>query len=74
MEIVHSVLETGGLFLLHTIGAADKKGTVDPWINKYIFPNSELPSLEAISSSIDGLFTMEDFFFRSRIFLIKLAI
>lgn len=60
MEIVHSVLDTNGIFLLHTIGANDSKGTVDPWINKYIFPNSQLPTLETISHSIDGLFVMED--------------
>lgn len=60
MEIVHSVLEDSGLFLLHTIGAGNSKGTIDPWINKYIFPNSQLPTMETISSSINGLFVMED--------------
>jgi len=34
--------------------------TTDPWTNKYIFPNSMLPSIKHIGASIEQLFVMED--------------
>ena len=34
--------------------------SVDPWINKYIFPNGMLPSIKQLSQSMEGLFVMED--------------
>lgn len=60
MKMVNKNLKDGGLFLLHTIGAS-KSGTVtDPWIHKYVFPDSLLPSPSQISSAADGLFVLED--------------
>lgn len=60
MEMVQSVLNPGGLFLLHTIGGNTSGKTTDPWIDKYIFPGSMLPSIKQIAKSIEGLFVMED--------------
>ena len=60
MKTVHDVLEDNGLFLLHTIGSSKSLVTTDPWIKKYIFPNSMLPSIAQIGKSIEGLFVMED--------------
>src|SRR3989344_6698231 len=60
METVHDVLKDSGLFLLHTIGSSKSLVTTDPWIRKYIFPNSMLPSIAQIGKSIEGLFVMED--------------
>ncbi|MBI2475595.1 cyclopropane fatty acyl phospholipid synthase [Candidatus Uhrbacteria bacterium] len=60
MEIVHKALNDDGLFLLHTIGGNRSVHSTDPWIEKYIFPNSMLPSINQISKSIEGLFVMED--------------
>ncbi|OGY60898.1 MAG: hypothetical protein A3F99_00215 [Candidatus Colwellbacteria bacterium RIFCSPLOWO2_12_FULL_43_11] len=60
MKIVHNVLKDGGLFLLHTIGSSRSLVDTDPWIQKYIFPNSMLPSIAQIGKSIEGLFVMED--------------
>lgn len=60
MEIVRSVLDTDGLFLLHTIGGHYSTSDIDPWIAKYIFPNSMLPSVTQIGRAIEGLFVMED--------------
>ncbi len=34
--------------------------TTDPWIDKYIFPNSMLPSIMQISKAVEGLFVIED--------------
>jgi len=60
MKKIHSLLETKGLFLLHTIGRNTSLSTTDPWIEKYIFPKGMLPSIKQIAGSIEGLFVMED--------------
>ena len=60
MEMVHNSLNTGGLFMLHTIGGNGPSAAGDPWIDKYIFPNGILPSIAQIGNSIEGLFVMED--------------
>ena len=59
-EVARSCLADEGLFLLHTIGSDETVHTMDPWIGKYIFPNSMLPSAAQISAAIDGLFIIED--------------
>ncbi len=60
MEIVHGMLKPQGIFVLHTIGSNKTTSVTDPWINKYIFPNSHLPSISQIGKSIEKLFVMED--------------
>jgi len=60
MSVVSKNLKDGGLFLLHTIGGNISAKANDPWIDKYIFPNSTLPSIKQIGKSIEGLFVMED--------------
>ena len=60
MNVVSRCLKDSGLFLLHTIGSNQSTTNTDPWIEKYIFPNSMLPSIAQISKSIEKLFVMED--------------
>lgn len=60
MHIVHRCLRNDGIFLLHTIGNNESTFSVDPWIGKYIFPNSLIPSMTQISESIENLFVIED--------------
>ena len=60
METVHKALKPGGLFLLHTIGSNESVCVGNPWISTYIFPNSHLPSISQIGTSIEHLFVMED--------------
>ncbi len=60
MQVVHRCLKSGGLFLLHTIGGNRSVQSTDPWIAKYIFPNSMLPSARQITDAAEGLFVMED--------------
>ena len=50
----------GGLFLLHTIGGNRSVASTDPWIARYIFPNSMLPSAKQIGTAIEGRFVIED--------------
>jgi cyclopropane-fatty-acyl-phospholipid synthase len=54
------VLKPGGLFLLHTVGSNVSVRRNDRWFDRYIFPNSMLPSIAQIGRAIEGLFTMED--------------
>lgn len=60
MEVAHKCLVDDGLFLLHTIGKNRRDTPPDPWIDRYIFPNGELPTIEQIGRACDGLFVMED--------------
>jgi cyclopropane-fatty-acyl-phospholipid synthase len=60
MKVVKRCLRADGLFLLHTIAGNTSARSVDPWISKYIFPNSMLPSAKQISSAAEGLMVLED--------------
>ncbi|MCK7545773.1 cyclopropane fatty acyl phospholipid synthase [Marinobacter bryozoorum] len=60
MEVAHRSLKDGGLFLLHTIGKNERAPHSDPWMDKYIFPNGELPSIGQIGDAVDNLFVVED--------------
>jgi cyclopropane-fatty-acyl-phospholipid synthase len=54
------LLESDGLFLLHTIGGNTSVKANDPWIERYIFPNSMLPSMAQITRAAEGLWVIED--------------
>ncbi len=60
MEVAQKCLKDDGLFLLHTIGNNRSEVTGDVWMDKYIFPNSMLPSVQQIGASVEGLFVVED--------------
>ncbi len=60
MKKVSSMLTDDGLFLLHTIGGNKSVAGFDPWIEKYIFPNSMLPSVRQIAGAAEDFFVMED--------------
>ena len=60
MQVVNRCLKDDGLFLLHTIGSNTSVGSVDPWVAKYIFPNSMLPSARQITEAAEGIFILED--------------
>ena len=61
LEKAHELLRPDGLFLLHTIGSNESAVATDPWIEKYIFPNGQLPSLAQIAAAAEGLWVIEDF-------------
>jgi len=60
MKIVKKCLKNDGLFLLHTIGKNKSSIGGDPWFNKYIFPNSLVPSAQQITKAAENIFVMED--------------
>jgi len=59
-EVTRRCLAADGLNLLHTIGGNESTNHTDPWIEKYIFPNSMIPSAMQIGAAHEGLFVMED--------------
>jgi cyclopropane-fatty-acyl-phospholipid synthase len=59
-EVVRRCLRAEGMFLLHTIGTNVSCTHTDPWIARYIFPNSMLPSAVQITRALEGLFVLED--------------
>lgn len=59
-EVAHRCLEDDGLLLLHTIGANEATTGTDPWIDRYIFPNSTIPTVAQVARAVEGLFVVED--------------
>jgi cyclopropane-fatty-acyl-phospholipid synthase len=57
--MVRRCMHEDGLFLLHTIGKNRSGAGIDPWIDKYIFPNGELPSIAELAGAAED-FVVED--------------
>jgi cyclopropane-fatty-acyl-phospholipid synthase len=60
MRVAERCLKPDGLFLLHTIGRNQPRAGTDPWIDKYIFPNGEVPTVAQIGAACEGRFVVED--------------
>ncbi len=60
MRVARRCLKASGIFVLQTIGSNHSQKKADPWINRYIFPNSLLPSAKQINDAIENLFVLED--------------
>ncbi len=60
LQAAHRALREGGVFLCHTIGGNRSTRHSDPWIHRYIFPNSMLPSPAQVTRAAEGLFVLED--------------
>lgn len=60
MQVAARCLAPGGLMLLHTIGNNETSFDNDPWMDRYIFPHGEIPSVPQISEAFEGIFVLED--------------
>lgn len=60
MQVANRCLKPGGLFLLNHVGGNESRVTTDPWLEKYIFPGSVMPSASQFARSYEGIFVMED--------------
>ncbi len=60
MEVVCRCLKPCGRLLLQTIGSNISHKSNEPWVSKYIFPNSLLPSAKQITTAAEGLLTLRD--------------
>lgn len=59
-SVVNRLLVPGGLFALHTIGNDRAVQSTDPWIERYIFPNGEIPALAQIAQACEQDFLIDD--------------
>ena len=59
-EKARSVIKDDGLFMMHTIGSQWSSDTIEPWLEKYIFPGGVIPSMAQIGKAIDGLWSVVD--------------
>lgn len=59
-DAAQRLMKDDGLFLLHTIGSYKTVPGVDPWIDRYIFPNGKLPSAEELSATLNDRLLIED--------------
>lgn len=59
-ETVRRCLKDDGLSLLHCIGSNSTPAQPDPWIEKYIFPNSMIPAASQVAVALRDLFVVED--------------
>ena len=59
-EAVRRCLKDDGLSLLHSIGSNGAPAQTDPWIEKYIFPNSMIPAASQVTAALEDLFVVED--------------
>jgi cyclopropane-fatty-acyl-phospholipid synthase len=59
-EKARQVIRDDGLFMLHTIGQHYSSLTIEPWLDKYIFPGGVIPSMAQIGKAIDGLWAVVD--------------
>jgi cyclopropane-fatty-acyl-phospholipid synthase len=60
MDVVRRCLDEDGLSLLHTIGNHEQGATQEPWLEKYIFPNGYIPSMQQITEASHDLLVVED--------------
>ena len=60
MRVAANSLGKEGRFLCHGICNSVTNLQLDPWIRRYIFPNSVLPSLSRLTKAAEGLFVVED--------------
>jgi cyclopropane-fatty-acyl-phospholipid synthase len=51
---IGDLLAADGVALLHSIGYADTPAPINPFIRKYIFPGTDLPSLSEVCAAIEG--------------------
>lgn len=59
-RVASDLLKDEGLFLVQSIGTATTNWSIDPWIDRYIFPNGRLPSANQLTKGFEGYFVLED--------------
>ena len=59
-EHVDRLLAPNGVAFVHTITANRPRAHIDPWFDKYIFPNAVLPTLARLADAMEDIFVAED--------------
>jgi cyclopropane-fatty-acyl-phospholipid synthase len=60
MRKVFETLRPGGVFVCQSIAANFSSHYPDPWVARYIFPNSMIPSATQVSKATEKLLVLED--------------
>jgi cyclopropane-fatty-acyl-phospholipid synthase len=60
MELVDRLLVPGGVAFIHTIIGNHPRSHIDPWFDRYIFPNAVLPTHARLAAAMEDLFICED--------------
>jgi cyclopropane-fatty-acyl-phospholipid synthase len=60
MELAARCLAPGGIVFVHTIGGQEPRTQIDPWYQKYIFPNAVIPTLGQLATAMDDILVVED--------------
>jgi cyclopropane-fatty-acyl-phospholipid synthase len=60
MRKVFETLRPGGVFVCQSIAANFSSLYSDPWVARYIFPNSMIPSAAQVSKATEKLLVLED--------------
>ena len=60
MQVVDRCLKDDGIAFIHTIGGNESTTIGETWSEKYIFPNSMLPSISQLGAAMENIFVMED--------------
>jgi cyclopropane-fatty-acyl-phospholipid synthase len=60
METMHRALRPGGVLVMEGIWCNVSMTRIDPWMDKYIFPNATIPSGAQTFAAFAGLFVAED--------------
>jgi cyclopropane-fatty-acyl-phospholipid synthase len=60
MELASRRLAPGGVAFIHTIAGNRSRGHLDPWFQKYIFPNAVVPTLGQLGTAMEDLLVPED--------------
>lgn len=60
MRKVFETLRPGGVFVCQSIAANFSSHYPDPWVARYIFPNSMIPSAAQVSKATEKLLVLED--------------
>ena len=59
-ETLHRHLVPDGIVLVETVGANVSLAHCNPWLDRYIFPGAQFPSIKQIAEAVEGLFVIED--------------
>ena len=60
MEQAARSLVPGGLAFIHTIGGSRTRTQIDPWFDRYIFPNAVIPTLGQLATAMEEILVPED--------------
>jgi cyclopropane-fatty-acyl-phospholipid synthase len=59
-ELVDRCLESEGVAFVHTIAGNWSRDHLDPWFDRYIFPNAVIPSIARLGAALEDQFVLED--------------